>query len=180
MSIATTTQHLLISTPDAAALSAYYQTYLGEYSGIDMIKDLVDQRQSTHHFLLSIPHEKETYRYTEGKWSIREVAGHVCDTERILSYRALRISRNDKTSLPGFDENLYTPQANYNERTLKNISEELIAVRNASIALFSNMGMEMFDRSGTANDEAVSARGLLFFILAHQFHHLNVIRKKYL
>jgi len=171
---------MIIATPKPHELSVYYQSYLKEYQGSDMLKDLVEQRDSTQKLLLSIPSEKETYRYAEGKWSIREVAGHFCDTERILSYRALTFARNDKSVLPGFDENKYTPEANYNKRTLKNIAEEILSVRNASITLFSNMDMEMLERTGTANNNPVSVKALLFFVIVHQVHHLNVIKEKYL
>ncbi len=171
---------MLIPTPKPPELSTYYQSYLKEYNGSDMLKDLVEQRESTQKQLLSISPEKEIYRYAEGKWSIREVAGHFCDTERILSYRALTFARNDKTPLPGFDENKYIPQSNYHSRPLKNIAEEILSVRNASITLFSNMNKEMLERTGTANSNPVSVKALLFFIIAHQFHHLNVIKVKYL
>src|SRR5258705_508154 len=111
---------------------------------------------------------------------VTDVCGHLCDTERILSYRALRISRNDKTPMSGFEENEYTPNSNYKDRTLKNITEELLAVRAATILLFENMSEEMFNRKGIANDNEVSVRAILFFIVAHARHHMGVIKERYL
>ncbi len=174
---------MLIVAPQSSEISKsfplYYQSYLKEYRGNDMLKDLVEQRDAMQKFLLSISDEKETYRYKAGKWSVREVSGHVCDTERILSYRALRIARHDATSVPGFDENEYTLQSNYHSRTLKNIAGEILTVRNASISLFSNMNENMFEQTGVTNNNPVSVKALLYCIIAHQVHHLNWIRDKY-
>lgn len=171
---------MIISAPKPSELSEYYQSYLKEYNGSDMLKDLIEQRDNTQKFLQSVPHEKESYRYAAAKWSIKEVIGHLSDTERILSYRALTFARNDKTTIPGFEENEYTLQSNYHTRTLKNISEEVLSVRNASITLFSNMNEKMLEQIGIANNNPVSVKALLFFIIAHQVHHLNVIKERYL
>jgi uncharacterized damage-inducible protein DinB len=145
-----------------------------------MLKDLIEQRDATQKFLQSISPEKETYKYAEGKWSIREVVGHLSDTERILSYRALRFARKDKTPLPGFEENEYTLHSNYHVRTLISIADEILSVRNASITLFSNMSEKMMEQTGSANNNPVSVKAMLFFIIAHQLHHLNIVRERYL
>ncbi len=176
--------NVLISAPDGSELStsfpAYYQSYLKEYQGHDLLKDLMEQSNTTQKFLFSVPAEKEKYRYATGKWSLREVAGHVSDTERILSYRALRIARGDKTPLPGFDENEYAFQSNYHSRPLKGIAEEMLTIRNASISLFLNMNEDMFKQTGVSNNNPVSVKALLYCIIAHQVHHLNVISERYL
>ena len=170
----------MIPSPKASELSPYYQSYLKEYQGSDMLKDLIEQSDATQKFLRSVPSEKQGFRYEEGKWSIKEVVGHLSDTERILSYRALRFARNDMTPLSGFEENAYTLNSNYHERTLKSISDEILSVRNSSITLFSNMNEKMLEQTGIANNNPVSVKAILFFIIAHQVHHLNVIRIRYL
>jgi hypothetical protein len=111
---------------------------------------------------------------------VKEVAGHLCDTERILTYRALRFSRGDKTNLPPFEENDFVTNSNYKNRTLANITEEFIAIRKSSIAMFENFSEEMFERRGIANNNNVSVRALLFFTISHTKHHLGVINERYL
>ena len=169
-----------ISRPIPSDLSNYYQSYLPYVPEDDLLKVLKEQKNVIENFTGSITVSEETHRYADGKWMVKEVIGHLCDTERILTYRALRISRNDKTPLHGFEENDYTPNSNYKDRSLKNIVEELLAVRNATILLFENMSEEMFDRKGIANHSDVTVRGILFFIVAHARHHMNVIKERYL
>jgi hypothetical protein len=169
-----------ISKPSISDLSEYYQSYLHYVPEDDLLLVLKEQKKVFEDFLASVPSSKETFRYADGKWMLKEVVGHLCDTERILSYRALRVARNDKTPMSGFDENHYTPDSNYKDRSLKNISEELLAVRAATILLFENMSEEMFDRKGIANNNEVTARAILFFIAAHARHHMHVIKERYL
>jgi len=128
-----------ISLPSRDSLSDYYKTYLKYISEDDLFKCLIEQRTDLEKFLATISIEKESFQYASGKWMLKEVAGHLCDTERILSYRALRTARNDKLPLQGFDENEYTLQSNYKVRSLKNITEEFLAVRQSTILLFQNI-----------------------------------------
>ena len=171
---------LTIHRPNVDELYSYYKTYLKYVPEDDILQAFIKQKDTTRNFLKSISEEKGSSAYADGKWLLKEVVGHLCDTERILSYRALRISRNDKTPLPGFDENTYTPNANFGPRKLANVSDEFKAVRESSIALFGNMSEEMFSRRGTTNNVDVSVRDILYFILAHERHHLGVIKERYL
>jgi hypothetical protein len=171
----------MIRAPKAEELSSYYQSYLKYIPpDADLISLVNEQAAATQNFLLSIPADKESFAYTDGKWMLKEVVGHICDTERIMCYRALRFSRNDRTPLPGYDENIYTPNSNYHSRSLKNIAEEFATVRIATISLFSNMNGDMFDRKGIANDNELSVRAVLFMIAGHERHHLGVIKERYL
>jgi uncharacterized damage-inducible protein DinB len=171
---------MVIQKPSSSELSDYYRTYLKYVLEEDLLSVIIKQKLQIENFFSNITPSKENFKYAEGKWMLKEVAGHICDTERILSYRALRIARNDKLPMNGFDENEYTFQANYKSRTLKNILEELLSVRQSSILLFQNMNEEFFDRKGIANDSEVTVRALLFFIVAHAYHHMGVIEEKYL
>jgi hypothetical protein len=171
----------MIAVPAREELSEYYQTYLKYLSpGDDLVKLLKEQSMSTPEFLSGIPAAKEIFAYADGKWMLKQVIGHLCDTERILSYRALRISRSDQTPLQGFDENTYMTGANYQHRSLKNISEELAAIRKSTIALFENLSPGMYGLKGTANNARVSVKALLFFIVAHERHHLGIVKERYL
>ena len=171
----------MIEVPKPEELSEYYQSYLKYVEpGDDLVALIRKQREETINFLAGITEDKASYAYAPGKWQLKEVVGHVCDTERILAYRALRISRKDNTPLPGFDENAYTPASNYGVRSLKNISEELATVRDSTISLIENFSPSMHGLKGICNDIEISVRAIVFMIYVHQAHHMGVIREKYL
>ena len=120
------------------------------------------------------------YSYAEGKWTIKELVQHIIDAERVLSYRALRFSRNDTTNLSGFDEDWYVANSNGNERNFKDMLQEFIHVRNSTILLFKSFKPEMLLINGTASNSDMSVRALGFIIAGHQTHHLKIIKEKYL
>ncbi len=171
----------MISVPHSGQLSEYYQTYLKYVNANDDLMELIrTQKDETVKFLSAISEDKASSAYAPGKWMLKEVVGHVCDTERIMCYRALRISRADKTPMEGFDENTYTPASNYKSRSLKNISEEMRTVREATITLLENFDPEMIEMKGIANNNEISVRAIVFMIYAHQKHHMKVISERYL
>ncbi len=119
-------------------------------------------------------------RYAPGKWSATDILQHIVDTERIMAYRALRIARNDKTPLPGFDENAFADCTDAANRTVTNLYDEYAAQRESTIRLFSSFTDEMLLRSGTASDKPISALALGFVCVGHAMHHTNVLRERYL
>src|SRR5262245_28188406 len=119
------------------------------------------------------------YRYARGKWSIKEVVGHLADTERILAYRALCIARGDTTPLPGFDETAYVPVAKFDARSLADLVGELRTVRTATLALLRTFDGDAWRRRGTASGKPVSVRALAFTIPGHERHHLDILRTRY-
>ncbi len=127
-----------------------------------------------------VPVEKEEYRYAEGKWTVKEVLGHICDTERILGYRALCIARGEQKELPGFDENHYVSNGYFNKRSLYDLAHEFSIVRESNIALFKSFDENILDKKGTANKNIMSVRSILFMIAGHEKHHINVIKERYL
>jgi uncharacterized damage-inducible protein DinB len=169
-----------MNRPKPTEAPAYYQHYTALVKSGDILKELSDQILSVQAFLSEIPQEKEEYAYAEGKWTIKEVLGHIIDTERILAYRAMRFARKDKTILSGFDENAFVANANFNARTLYELGHEFAIVREANLAFFKTFGEEEFDQMGTANKSEVSVRAILFMIAGHAEHHVNVIKTKYL
>lgn len=118
--------------------------------------------------------------YAPGKWTIKEIVGHLADDERIFAYRALAVARGDATELPGFDEKLYVSTAGFERRALADLLGEYRSVRQASLSLFSGLTAEAWLRRGTVNGYRASARGLAFHIAAHELHHLRVLRQRYL
>ena len=120
------------------------------------------------------------FRYDNGKWTIKELVQHIIDAERVLSYRALRFSRNDPSDLQGFDEDWYVGNSNGNDRNFEDILEEFTYLRKATTSLFNSFTSEMMPMLGTSNGSIMSVRALGFIIAGHQMHHLNIIKEKYL
>lgn len=119
------------------------------------------------------------FRYAEGKWTIKEVIGHLLDAERIFAYRLLRISRNDTTPLPGFEENDYVPEGMFNQRTIGDLISEFKLQRASTLALANNIPSAAWTRFGTASDKRVSARALIYIITGHTAHHFKILRERY-
>lgn len=130
-------------------------------------------------WLGGIPEARGDYRYEPGKWSVKEVVGHLSDTERVFAYRALRIGRGDTTPLPGFDDKGYVAEMGARERTLADVAEEWRAVRRATLALFRNLPAPAWHRRGVASDEPISVRALAYIIAGHTRHHLEVLDTRY-
>jgi|SRR6186713_2883785 len=145
-----------------------------------VLKHLKENLKRMMSFILSIPEERLMYRYAENKWTIKEILVHIMDDERIFMYRALRIARNDKTPLPGFEQDDYVPYSRANERSLTNIFKEYKTVRNATLSLFNSLSKEDLVRVGTANNHEVNVRALAYHIAGHELHHLNIIKERYL
>ncbi|MFN8145489.1 MAG: DinB family protein [Bacteroidia bacterium] len=169
-----------IPAPKKEELSNYYQSYLGYLTEQNLLDALNSQSNVTSKFISGLTEEQANYAYAPGKWSIKEVIGHLCDTERILVYRALRIARKDLTPIEGFDENWYIPNSNYSLRSLSGIFKEWQAIRLATQAFFSNIDASMAEYSGTANSTPVTVKALLYFIIVHERHHLKVLQERYL
>ncbi|HLG03826.1 MAG TPA: DinB family protein [Bacteroidia bacterium] len=169
----------MITRPAAGTYDAYYQSYIDEVKS-DPILILESQVLDFKAFMSEIPAEKEEYRYAANKWSVKEVIGHIIDTERIMTCRALCIARGEKLPLPAFEEDDYVKVANFNRRTLYDLGHEFGAVRSATLALFKSLTASDLDRSGIANNNKVTARAILYVIAGHHAHHENVLRERYL
>ena len=132
------------------------------------------------HFVREIPMDKYDYRYTEGKWTIKDIIQHLIDSERVFAYRALRFSRGDETLLPGFDENLYADNANGDDRSINDLLTEMSALRHANIMMFKSFSKESLMKKGVASGYTVSVRAFGFLIIGHQNHHMKIFRERYL
>jgi len=165
--------------PADSEYNSYYQPYVKEVPDGDLLATLRAQRDSTAAVLAGISDKQAAYRYADGKWSIREVVGHVSDTERVFSYRALRIARGDTMDLPGFDENAWVPMGAFEERSMADVAAELRAVRDASLALFGSFSAEAWLRIGSASGHPVSARAMAWILAGHERHHLRILAERY-
>ena len=166
--------------PESNEYPSFYKNYVDNVKTNNIIKELRDQVLDIQAIISTIPEEKEDYVYAEGKWTIKEIIGHIIDTERVLGYRAMRFARKDKTPLPGYDENHYVANANFKKQTLYGLGHEFAIVREANLALFKVWDEEALSQIGVANNLDVSVRALLFMIAGHATHHMNVIKVKYL
>ena len=159
----------------------YFLTYISQVSNeYTLIEELEISVHRLIKFVQNIPMDKFDYRYAEGKWTIKDILQHLIDTERIFAYRALRIARNDKTELPGFDENDYANAAIGSRRSIQSLLTELAVVRQSTLSLYTTFSSEEFLRIGTASGNPVSTRALGFMIIGHQNHHQNIFQERYL
>lgn len=169
-------------TPIALPAAGEYAPYYGKYValvGPDPLAALESQARSTAALLAATPEEKGTHRYAEGKWSVKEVIGHLADSERVFAYRALRIGRADTTDLPGFDENAYVPAGGFDRRTLADLAAEFAAVRAATLSLVRSFDEGAIARRGSANGAPVTVRALVAIIAGHEAHHVGLLRERY-
>jgi uncharacterized damage-inducible protein DinB len=166
--------------PALTEYNAHYQPYVDVVPDGDVLATLATQRDSTSALLATIAEAKAGYRYAAGKWSIKEVIGHLSDAERVFSYRALRVARADVTPLASFDENAWVPAAKFDHRTLVDLAAEFRAVRGSTLALFRGFDAEAWPRTGTASGSPISARALAWIVAGHEVHHLRVLHERYL
>ncbi|WP_338410469.1 DinB family protein [uncultured Flavobacterium sp.] len=160
--------------------ASFYASYVEMALNKTLSSDFESQMTSCIDFYNSITLELLDYRYEPFKWSIKDIILHLIDSERIFAYRALRISRNDKTKLPGFEENDYVTYANASSRSLEDIINEYRSVRNATISLFNSFSDGQLKRIGNASDKEVSVRAIGYIILGHELHHIKIIKERYL
>ncbi len=170
---------LSIPRPAADEAAPSHQGYIAKVSGENIGQQLVDQLAEVERLLGALDDTAALARYAPGKWSIKEILGHLTDAERIFAYRLLRIARGDATPLPGFDENAYVPAGRFDERPLRALAAEFRAVRLSSVALASGLPSTSWSKVGQASGKPVSARALVYIIVGHVTHHLGVLRDRY-
>jgi hypothetical protein len=160
--------------------SAYYKIYIDKSTDFNIVDGLKQNLASVVAFYSSIPEQKHDFTYAEGKWTIKDVLLHIIDTERIFTYRALRIAREDRTLLAGFEQDDYVVSAKSSARSLVGILEEYKAVRHASIALYQSFDSNMLEQIGEASGFPISVRAIGYILTGHENHHNKVIIKRYL
>ena len=160
-----------------------YNPYYGQYISLiedDVINVLKTQLQSTIKLLKGIDEEKGNFSYAEGKWTIKELLGHAIDAERIMAYRALSFARNEKQAQPGFEQDEYVADGNFNSRSLEEMINEFELVRKANIILFESFDAETLNRRGIANENEITVLALIFIIAGHEKHHMKILKERYL
>src|ERR1700684_2275915 len=168
-----------IAPPQPDEYAPYYGRYISLVQGEDILSILDQQRRQTMMLLSCRDEEDGNFRYAPEKWSAKEVLGHLCDTERIFAYRALRISRADATPLEGFEQDDYVRNGPFAQRPVADLVEEFIAVRRATISLLRNLDEAAWMRRGLANKNEVTVRALAYIIAGHELHHRRILVEKY-
>jgi uncharacterized damage-inducible protein DinB len=156
----------------------YYAGYISKVGDEPILDVLENLKEDTYSFFTNIDGDKADYAYAEGKWTIKEVLGHLIDAERTFAYRALAFARG-QAELPGFDENVYVENANFDSRLLKDLAAEFRQVREANMYLFRSFSPGQLRSTGIASNNRVSVRAILYITAGHELHHVNIIKERY-
>lgn len=160
--------------------AGYFKNYISEAGDVNLIEELEICLHDFIKYVQNIPMDKFDFRYAAGKWTIKELIQHLIDSERVFAYRALCFSRNDKTHLPGFDENSYIENTNANNRSLQDLLTEMAVVRQATLSLYKSFSEDQLSRVGVASNNSISVKTIGYIIIGHQKHHQKVFTEKYL
>ncbi len=175
-----TTVTVSATKPTKSEFLPYYERYISLVPDGDVVSTLTNQIGETLALLRGLPASSSTYRYAPGKWSVSELVGHMIDSERIFTGRALRFGRNDPTPIPGFEQDDYVRNSSFDAYPLSELASELEAVRQSTVFLFRHMNEEAWTRRGIANNAEVSVRALAFIIAGHELHHREIVLTRYL
>ncbi len=176
----------MIPFPSSNEYDSYYTSYIkliGSYilenENEDIVQILSKEGQKTKEKFAKFSEEESLFRYEKEKWSIKELLGHMIDTEQIMSYRALAFYRGEKQQLAGFDENQYAQEGNFDKIPLSDLLERYEAIRKSSVALFKSFDALQTAKIGNANDSQMSVRALIYMIAGHEIHHLQILDERY-
>lgn len=162
------------------AAPPFYRRYIERVEGMDLLELLELQKNILTEFYWDLPADRLRYRYAPGKWSIKEIFGHMIDTERIMAYRLLRFSRKDQTALPGFEEDDYVASADFDAVPDEQLLAEMMAVRDSSLFLLRNLPADAWNQGGMASGNYLSVPALACILAGHVEHHLQVMRERYI
>jgi hypothetical protein len=169
-----------MNKPDSTEYAPYFDKYISLAPEGEIVARLDEQIESTLSLIRGLSEAQGDHRYAPDKWSVKEVIGHLIDTERIFAYRALRFARNDATPLSGFDENNFVANADFGSRSLANLAEEFEYTRRSHIYLFKNLDGEASLRRGVSNNNELSVRAIAYILAGHELHHVEILRTRYL
>jgi hypothetical protein len=166
--------------PETTEYAEYYQGYVSSIPETDVINVLASQMDELRNELQGVPEERGTFAYADGKWTIKEVIGHLIDAERVFAYRLHRFSHGDTTPLSSFDQVIYVTNGRSHNRTFADLLEELDTQRRSNISLVKSLRDDDWNRVGTASENPVSVRALAFIMAGHVRHHLGILKERYL
>ncbi len=166
--------------PESNEYASYYERYVSLVPEGGVVETLERQGAETLALLRGLTEEQGAHRYEEGKWSVKQVFGHMVDTERIFAYRALAVARGEGQPLPGMDQEEYMAGVDFDARTIADLADEFEAVRRSNVIMFRSFTPEAWARRGTASDYEVTVRALAYILAGHEAHHLRILRERYL
>jgi uncharacterized damage-inducible protein DinB len=169
---------MTINRPDASEFANFYAGYVGKVPDSGPVKMLEEQIARLEK-LTSLPEDKANHAYADGKWTVKEVIGHLADAERVFTYRLTRIARGDQTPLAGFDENAWAKTAPHARRAMSKVAGEMIAIRRSTLALIDSLDETSIANTGVANNNPVSARAICWILAGHTEHHLGILAERY-
>ena len=169
---------MTINRPASSEFASFYSGYIGKVPDSGPVTELTAQIGRLES-LRGLPEDKANYAYADGKWTVKELIGHVADAERVFSYRLTRIARGDNTPLAGFDENAWARTAPHRNRRIADVVDEMIAIRRSTLALIDSLDESSIGNTGVANNNPVSARAVCWIIAGHSKHHLDILQDRY-
>lgn len=170
----------MINRPRPDEHDSFYSTYIDKVPDGSVVDLMESELDSALALLGTVPSDRETHRYATGKWSLREVLGHIVDTERVFGYRAVAFARRDPSDLPSMDQDHWVASSNAGSRSLSSLTREFEQLRRSHVELFSSFDGEIFDRRGVASGCEITVRALAYIIVGHEMHHRMVLRTRYL
>ncbi len=173
-------ENLMISRPEIDEFDSYYKRYISLVEDGDVIATLDNQIAETLALLEKIDEEKAGFRYADGKWSVKELLGHIIDTERIFAYRALRIARGDATPIEGYEQDDYIENAEFDNCRLADLAEEFALCRKSNVFMFKGLSEAAWHRRGIANKREITVRALAYISAGHELYHVNILKERYL
>jgi len=171
--------NVLSQKPFPDEYSGHYTHYIDLVGEGNILEVFEAQSAIAHNFFSSLTEEQSNHTYAFGKWTVKDILGHLIDTERIFCARALRIAREDKQPMPGFEQDDYVKKGNFFKRTLKDLVEERLMLRGADIKMFKSFEVETFLEKGKANDNEITVRALLYLLTGHEMYHIKFIKENY-
>ncbi|MBS1811540.1 MAG: DinB family protein [Acidobacteria bacterium] len=169
-----------LQRPAANEYAAYYEKYATLVPETDILQVLREQTESVRALISSLSAEQEAFRYAPGKWSIRQLMGHINDGERVFGFRAFAFAHGEAAALPGFDENDYVRESNFDQTPLQDLLAHFILLRESNVLLLEQLAEGDWGKSGVASDNPVTVRALVWIMAGHVRHHLNILRDRYL
>ena len=166
--------------PSKGDYGEYYQKYIDLVPGDDIFRVLVEQNVESQNVLNSFSESKGNHSYAEGKWTVKEVIGHMMDVERIFAYRALCIARGETNPLPSMDQHTYVKNGNFNKRQLFDLNYEYRLIRESNILLFGSFDKSVLHCRGIASGYEVTVLALMWMTVGHEKHHLNILMERYM
>ena len=169
-----------MTRPDSSEYASYYESYVSQVPEGDILAVMRSESERMAELLSALSPEQADHRYEEGKWSIKEVVGHIIDTERMFGYRAHCFAREDPAQLPGFEQDDYARSSNAGSRFMEELVDELRAVRQSNLAFFHGLDDAMWSRRGMGSGCEFTVRALAYIIVGHEIHHRSMIEERYL